>query len=377
MTAVNVRANHSFEMLSATIGGDMESRDRILWVDTAKCICIFFVITSHLESCTPLLTRFFTPFFLTGFLFLSGYCYRHRDCFSGLIRKKAAQLLIPWLLWGLLSLTFHQLFSGMRRNSGQIMGFADELKWFFLQVRGINDGPWFFAMLFVSFIPFFFLIRTYERNKNRRRAVRMLLIALGVLYLAGKLYTQLVPPFSYGTNALPWHLESLPGSLFFMFLGYLYRDSGKSGVNTPILSHAWIPVLFLILVFTPLAAGADGILPVPAGQFYEAVSECFGVLSLLWAARHLKPNACTCFIGQNTLLYYPMHVYVYTLLNYVLRRLLPVLYPAILAGTAASSAFALAEAFLISCLLIPPAKFINRYMPILAGKKAGRSVKNS
>ena len=350
-------------------------RNRIMWVDTARCICIYFVIITHLESCTSSLYRFYGPFFLTGFLFLSGYCYKHRDGFLAMLRKKTLQLFIPWLLWGLLSVAFHQLFSGFRKNKDQIMSLGKELKWFFLQVRGINDGPWFFAMLFVSFLLFFFLIRFYEKNKSRRAAAPALLAALGLLYLAGKLYTSLVPPFSYGTNALPWHLEYLPTSLFFMFLGYLYRSSGKSDAAAPPLSRAWIPLVYLALVFAPLLFGQRLRLRAPAAQLYEAVSEYCGVLFVLWLGRLLRPNALTRFMGRNTLLVFPMHVYIYTLFEYALRRFLPETYAAILSGAVSSVVFALVFAFVIACVLILPIMIVNRYFPILAGKAGQKAEK--
>lgn len=137
---------------------------RIEWIDTVKFICIFFVILSHLETNTPFLTTFYSPFFLTSFFFVSGYVYKPGRKFAKFLYKKIRQLFIPWLVFSVFDLLLSQVISFNTHK-----GFITELTWNFLQIRGKDDGVWFVACLFVAFIPFYFFIEWYE---NKRGGVR-------------------------------------------------------------------------------------------------------------------------------------------------------------------------------------------------------------
>lgn len=58
------------------------TKKRIEWIDVLKCICMFFVMVSHVSSKQKIaqdLEKFYLPFFLTGFLFASGYTYRFEE----------------------------------------------------------------------------------------------------------------------------------------------------------------------------------------------------------------------------------------------------------------------------------------------------------
>lgn len=333
---------------------------RIEWIDMIKFICILWVITAHLETMTTLLAAFFMRIVLIGFLFSSGYCYKNRNNFGAMLKKKVHQLFIPWFLWGSLSVCFHQLFSSWRKH-GSDMSLGTEIKWFLLQVRGINDSIWFIAMMFVSFIPFYFLIKAYESSPHKARFKWYVL----ALYILGNVYDVYMPAFGYGTNALPWHIEYLPFSVSFMFLGYEYKHVYESrlkrhenllfGISTAIyLSMSVIAYFFVFPAFFDL--------------WYAMVHQLISIVFLVLLSKKLTPNRYTRFVGQNTLIYFPMHIYIYTLCQPVLWKVIPELYAGILNNVVLSSCFALALAFVISVILIIPAKIVNKYTPFLAGK---------
>lgn len=130
---------------------------RIEWVDLVKYFCIMMVMLSHLESRTDLWTTFYSPFFLTAFLFVSGYVYRPKRKFGSFLYKKFRQLFVPWLVFSVLNIVLAQIISFNEQGS-----LWDELKWNFLQIRGLGDEIWFVAALFVAFIPFYFIVKGYE-----------------------------------------------------------------------------------------------------------------------------------------------------------------------------------------------------------------------
>ena len=130
---------------------------RIEWVDLVKYFCIIMVMLSHLEARTDLWTTFYTPFFLTAFLFVSGYVYKPKQKFGGFLYKKFRQLFIPWLVFSVFNILLSQIISFNEQGS-----LWEELKWNFLQIRGLGDEVWFVAALFVAFIPFYFMVKAYE-----------------------------------------------------------------------------------------------------------------------------------------------------------------------------------------------------------------------
>ncbi len=202
----------------------MEKKNRrIEWVDIAKFICALFVLLTHLETNTQLLGKIYEPFYLNGFLFLSGYTFTYRDDFSKFIRHKAKQLLIPWLFFGLLVVITGNIYSP---TPGSHQGLIKDLMWFIIQIRERNDAMWFLSALFVAYIPFYFVIRLYLKKKEEGKDITWyLLIFSFVLYFLGLEYLLRFPYlFHWGNGNIPWHIEYIPNALFFMLNGYFFRN---------------------------------------------------------------------------------------------------------------------------------------------------------
>ena len=194
-------------------------KKRIEWVDIGKYICIMFVMLSHLESGSDVLDKFYYPFFLTVFFFLSGYVYRQLSSFKEHIVKKIKGLFVPWLIFS----NFNILLSMVITLKGD-RNFASEFIWNLLQIRGHGDGIWFVAALFVAFIPFYFIIKW-----NKPKLAVILAFALS---LASVIYTHLLPEgtFPWGSAALPWHLEYMFQAMLWMVLGYYFKNAvARSG----------------------------------------------------------------------------------------------------------------------------------------------------
>lgn len=74
--------------------------------------------------------------------------------------KKIKGLLVPWFIFSNLNIMLSMImtFKGERN-------FLSEFAWNLLQIRGLGDGVWFVAALFVAFIPFYFFIKWKEPIK--------------------------------------------------------------------------------------------------------------------------------------------------------------------------------------------------------------------
>ncbi len=219
---------------------------RIEWVDIGKYICIMFVMLSHLESNTGILSTFYSPFFLTVFFFLSGYVYKQPESFKEHMIKKTKGLFVPWIIFS----NFNILLSAVISLKGDRDPLS-EVVWNFFQIRGMGDGIWFVAALFVAFVPFYFVIRW-------NKPINAILLSV-CLSLVSVLYTSLMNPelLPWGAVALPWHIEYMFQAMLWMVLGYYFKRYVESAFDkfnsTAKRTALW--VTYLIMAFIPIGGG--------------------------------------------------------------------------------------------------------------------------
>lgn len=264
----------------------MGTSKRIVWVDVVKYICILMVMLSHLEARTDVWQAFYTPFFLSAFFFVSGYVYKPKDGFKQFLYKKFRQLFIPWLVFSVFDLLLSQILSFNEHESLLI-----ELTWNFLQIRGHGDGVWFVAALFVAFIPFYFFIKWYEARSEKivggyNKCAVAILIAW-ILSLISVLYSRLLPDgvFPWGSTALPWHIEYIYQAMFYMILGYIFKqkfelklDKWNGGAVCLMLCLS-----YLLFVFIPYVSGIT--LPMALDVLYDYILSIVGITAVVMIAK--------------------------------------------------------------------------------------------
>lgn len=272
-------------MKGGTVMPSNPSRQRIIWVDVGKYFCIMFVMLSHLESNTELLSKFYSPFFLTTFFFLSGYVYMRPLSFRNHIIKKIRGLLIPWLIFSVMDILLSSVIS-LRNN----VDVKSELFWNFLQIRGMGDAIWFVAALFVAYIPFYFLIRI--------KSPLLVFSISAVCSVISVLYSRYAPAFAYGTNALPWHLEYIFQAILWMVLGYYFRSYWEPAFDKckTVRRNIIIWALYIIVAYIPTIRGGSIIVPY--------LRSIIGILAVICLSKWVHTNWYVRFVGQNTLIYF-------------------------------------------------------------------------
>lgn len=301
---------------------------RIDWIDRMKAVCILVVMLVHLEAGQRLPRRLYEPFFLNGFLFAAGCVYR-QAAFSVFFRKKVRTLLVPWLVFSVGNLVLSQVFSFQDHGD-----FWTELGWNLLQIRGRGDGVWFVAALFVSYFPFYALMRWQERHKK----LGHLLALAAVLWGLGLLYE------ARGYPPLPWHLEYVPQAVFFMVLGHLCRERK--------LSLWWVSGFAALLLW---------------GKMMEPLMEITGTLALAVLCRKLPKIRFLSAVGQNTLVLFTLHGKVMSLLEWSLRHF--GWYAAALEEPWLSILLAAVLTVGMALILLIPAGIIARWLPWLLGRE--------
>ena len=344
---------------------------RILWVDIAKFICIMCVMNTHLESATDALRMFYTPFFLTLFFFCSGYTYRQEPTFKGFFTKKVRQLFVPWLIYSVANILLSSVISFNAH-----MPLWEELSWNFAQIRGLGDGLWFVAALFVAFIPFYFFIGKYEKSTHPSRDWLLLGVALA-LSLLSSIYDLVMDPalFPWNASALPWHIEYIFIAMFFMVLGYLYRTKWEAKLEKfnclACCIAAW--ALYLAVIFI----GEMFIQNLSIKMLWTYGEQLLGIAAVILLCKRLPAGKMVLYIGQNTLLCFALHGKVYSVLQTLFRKFIPGLYGTILNSTLLSSVFSIFLTILLSVILIVPIWFINRWLPFTVGRKKAQIKKSA
>ena len=335
---------------------------RIEWVDVVKYICIMFVMMHHLESTTEYLGYFYLPFALPGFFFVSGYVSRKGDSFKTHLLKKAKGLLWPWFLFSNISILLSLVMSFKGHRDFKEMVLKN-----LIQVRGFGDGAWFLAALFVAFIPFYFVIK-WDKPKITIPAV-FILSVLSHVYLV--LMPKTVLP--WGNASLPWHLESVFIYLFWMVLGYYFKGSIESKLDS--INNIWGRIIILI--------GYLGVISIPplmhfdntAKFIYGYFGSIVGISLIIMIAKTIKTNKYIAFVGSNTLLYFVLHGKLFAVIEKILSTKLSGFYQYCLSNALASSLLAILITIAMSFILIIPVFLINRYLPWMIGRK--RAKKNA
>lgn len=338
---------------------------RLAWLDIVKYICIMAVMLEHLESTTDILGCFFSPFFVLCFFAVAGYTHKSGQPFGSFMLKKIKTLLVPWLIFSVFDIVLSHLVSFSEHESIWV-----ELGRNFLQVRGYGDQIWFVAALFMAFIPFWCFIELYSRKKpSTARRIAFIIIAL-LLFIADNQYSKHMDGsvLPWGTSALPWHIEYIFQGMFYMTLGYYFRESWESGFDR-LNTRTGRIVLFAVyafIIYLPY------LVSVPEGLFaFSAVyvTPLVGMMLTFAVAKAVPANGYMCYIGQNTLIYFALHGKVYSFIEGMLTRYAAQLYGAVLGNTLYSSLFAVVFTLVLSLVLTIPTYIINRWFPFVLGRR--------
>ena len=332
-----------------------------------RYFCVIFVMIHHLQTNSQLSAKIYEPFFLNGFIFLSGYTYTHREGYRNFVLNKARQLLIPCFFFGLLIIITGNIFTPAEHE-----GILKDLLWFFLQIREKNDAMWFAAAMFTGYLCFYWLIERYLKMQDGKDNDGKLILLLFALYLLEIFYEYYFPNdlFPWHNNRLPWHLEYLPTMMFFMFSGYLYRHKYEKPEKKPYLLLVISGVLFYFYVFSDL----DDLLQVsiPGNILFRLIGEMLGLPFFICLSKVLKPNRIMMYIGQNSLIYFGIAHYINVPLQLLFARYFHDYYLHVLEIKIYRLRFSLVFAVISSLIIMIPVYIINTYFPFIMGRKPNR-----
>lgn len=282
---------------------------RIVWLDVLKGICMLCTMIGHFPFFPDNVATCYAPFFLSAFLFASGYTFHLENSFISFLYKKVRTILLPWFWMGMLTIVSRLILS-FNVHGG---GISSQLMDFFLQIRGKGDEGWFFVCLFGSEIVFY-LIVLLARRTNRIALVSFIVSLISVA-------------FSLLTNdmRLPWHIQMWGSSCFFLSMGYLIHQHEKES-TIKIMNEKYLPLsicLYIIcFAFDRYCIGGNAITFYYYGNsilMYYLLS-IISVWMIILFAKSVKPCKWLVFVGKNTLLYYGLHGKVGSAFTFIVRK---------------------------------------------------------
>ena len=236
-------------MNNATLSS-FDSSQRIVWIDTAKGVCISLVVLSHVAiylNTDYAFASLFRTFRMPLYYILSGLFFKPYDSWKTFFTKKSNNLLVPYIFFFLVTGVLLPIF--MARCFGLQMlyynGYNFEaVKYIFTEHAISNPSIWFLVSLFEVNALFYFLHQWTQRVTKSYWLIVVVACMVGAVGLL--LYE--------GRINLPYYLDtSLTMLPFFLFGWWLKKKShwlskpiGKWG---NIVSWLAVSIAGLLLIY--------------------------------------------------------------------------------------------------------------------------------
>jgi acyltransferase len=273
-------------------------------IDNLKALGIFLVVLGHAPGIPLWLINLIYSFHMPFFFFISGYLLSRdrllQESWRSWIWYSVHKLLLPWLLFYLISWGYQVLASVTRGDSlAGLLGTTPVLD--FLTgtsaSMSVNLVLWFFPALFVTSAVFRGL---YRQLPETNIWVVATFLALIWLYVSSMLEARWL-----------WSADTVPVALFFYTLGYAMVIKGKKVerhlllYKHPLWGGAWLCGLVLLVALNGrvdlngLSWGKWPLLYMPTA--------CWGIAGLWWCAAHMPASRLATWFAQNSLIIFPLH----------------------------------------------------------------------
>ncbi|WP_338449552.1 acyltransferase family protein [Niallia oryzisoli] len=340
--------------------------NRIQWIDSSKGIGILLVILGHTMIQGELRGQIYA-FHMPLFFFISGFLFSNRKYpdLKGFIFAKAKSLLIPYVSFSIISILLMKIF-----QLGTI-DIPNLIKTFLLSERnGIYfDQPlWFLTSLFTIEVIFYLLVKYVKKQSW------IMLLTTGM-----SLFSVSVLDAFAGTSILPWSFDQSLYFIFYFAIGSTLRNASVLNGNlkkSPFLLAS--SILYLFFLFNDAIYAK--IFQMITGETWHVYDYIFLYLNnIIWAAlaiffviylSQFLSIAVLGFMGKNSLILLALHVSLgFNFINH---------FGAVQLQSIISNPnlLGLLYTILTSILLTPVIFMINKYFPIVLGKKSKSHQKN-
>ena len=268
------------------------TKERIVYIDTAKTICIFLMVLGHWTT-NDVLIKYIYSFHMPALFVISGYLYKPRPW-----TKTLLSFGIPVAFFSLINLFFLLFIGEVKIN--QLISLEIFYRFFHYRYglgEGLFCGDWFLwallglRLLFGDICPF---------EKEKRWYVILSLIA--VLYMSLESYFISIDSIFRGLY-IGRLIPSMPFFCFGLYLKFKKIDPQRMSIVLFILT------LFVSLI-VPIINGSCSINSNNYGLSYMLffIGAVFSTIVLFKIAAYIPMNMFVYFISRGTLLILGLHI---------------------------------------------------------------------
>lgn len=308
----------------------MKKTNHMEWITMLKCICIIFVLMMHGYFYIPGISEFAGMFYVPCFFVMAGYTCKWEQAvhFCTFMKKKAKRLLVPYFIynillfliflgkdvmagWAITKESFFPLLGIFYSRYTLQLPIAETSQVFLVNA---NSPMWFLTAMFVTYGLFSLSVMYAGQNRNKRRAVFFLNLAVGLLL------------HYHCPVLLPWSLDTAPVFAAMMLLGNELRYRKILDFFAARRSHRMILLASLLILF--LWNGSSN---VSVGDFgrMASVGIFLGIGSSLWIMILVRRASDVTFpsifvwIGNCTLPLMCLHMFVFEVIKTALGAAAP------------------------------------------------------
>lgn len=339
---------------------------RIEWIDNLRGFGILMVMLGHALTGGALKGLIYS-FHLPVFFFASGYLFNPLKYKSSLsfVKSRSRTLLVPYFVFSIVIILFRAfVILGKNLLVNSITSYNEvynSLIGVVVQMRNTDYSGfcWFLALLFISQILLYYLVKISKSN------YKYIILSLILLFVIGWAYIYFIG------ISLPWHIDASFVSVFFVGLGFIVRN--KAEIFSKITSIKLLPVYILINL---ICTYANYRLTGKIIDLYESslgnpifyiLAGCSGTMACIIIVMRIPKNRLLEYMGKNSLTYYALH---HKIFFYVLNPV--ILY--VLGKTIGDNIFMYSLRpvllLILTIILISPICYlINKYLPFIAGRR--------
>lgn len=326
-------------------------KERINWIDVLKGFGIFLVVYGHNF---PVLETYIYSFHMPLFFFMAGI-FHPKKITKKIIKKRAFQILIPYLLWSLLLFLFW-FFIGRKFGDSATLNLSVSKN--FIGILFAQGGHeymnwalqmWFLPAIFFTFLFFGLVLKI--REKSYQILCLLPLIVLGFLI-----------PRIFNIHII-WSLDVALVALFFYAFAYYLKSFLLSKKNKyEIIFLICLSVLHLLCSFY-FIQDIDMYRSTYGNEFLFLLNAVIGISFWLLFFKRFQKIPFLGFLGKNTIPILALHIRALTFIK---------LFLLVFLGAKIFSFNELEKIILAVIQLIilyPVILIINKKLPILNGKK--------
>ncbi len=338
-------------------------KERIEWIDICRALAIIFVFLGHWD--TPHLHDFAYSFHLKLFFILSGFfaidCVK-KNSFKEYFIKKGKGLLIPMILWGIISFIWNHFDSAVH---------LQDFFYAISDIRHIQPNYWFFPALFMISITYYLLKKYIQNDKIIFILSYLLLVCFGKHGLF---------PVTFPSNIVfnYLYIESTLNYLFWYCFGTVsfssicsfiqHRNDSKKNIKIFHLIGTFSFFVSVFLFFKNISQIFNLSIILEYHPFvqtnYLIVTSLINIITMIYFSTFLTNSSILTEIGNHTMAHMGLEYITHNVFAITLFEMFHLSKPIM-----TSTYYAILVTFIQFLIHTPIIQRITIYLPILEGKK--------